>query len=641
MKKPFFLTTPIYYPSDKLHIGHAYCSTIADTIVRYKRMSGFDTYFITGSDEHGQKIQRKAAEMGQTPQAYVDEIVASFKDLWKILGVSYSDFIRTSDPRHHEAVQEIFQRIYDKGDIYKAEYEGWYCVPCETFWPEKKLEEGELCPDCHRPVEKMKEESYFFKMSKYQDQWFKFIEENPDFIQPASRRNEMINFVKQGLEDLAVSRTTFDWGIPVPFDPKHVVYVWFDALTSYITSMGFKHDMKSFEHYWPNGLHLVGKEIVRFHTIIWPIMMMALDLPLPPKVYGHGWLVVEGDKMSKSKGNVIDPVLLIEEFGPDALRYFFLREIILGNDGNFSREALINRINSDLANDLGNLMHRTLSMVKKFRAGKISRGVPTEAELAMAKAAEDTVENYDKKMAALDVNGALREVWDLIGKGNKYVDETAPWGLAKNPDEAEHLDAFFYTVAEILRIVATLISPAMPHTMPKIYGQIGLGEDYQTDLDGVRKFGGFPSEVTIPEEFSPIFPRIEIKEEIEAPQEAEAEVRPAGKPEISIDEFAKTELRVGRVLTAGKVEKADKLLQFTIDMGHGEVRTILSGIAMHYPNPEELVGRNVVVVANLKPAKIRGIVSQGMLLSAACDEEGKEKLVLVDAPGMEPGCEVR
>lgn len=641
MKKPFFLTTPIYYPSDKLHIGHAYCSTIADTVIRFKKMAGYDTYFITGSDEHGQKIQRKAEEVGIGPQEYVDKIVATFKDLWVQMDVNYDDFVRTSEPRHHAVVQEIFQRVYEQGDIYKSEYEGWYCVPCETFWPENKLLEGHLCPDCNRPVEKMKEESYFFKMSKYTDRWLQYIEDHPEFIQPVSRRNEMINFVKQGLEDLAVSRTTFSWGIPVPFDPKHVIYVWFDALSSYITALGYKDNPEQFTFFWPHGVHLVGKEIVRFHTIIWPIMLMAMGIPLPEKVYGHGWLVVEGDKMSKSKGNVIDPVGLIEEFGPDELRYFFLREITLGNDGNFSREALINRINSDLANDLGNLMHRTLSMVKKFRGGVISRGIPTEAEKEIAKAAEETVANYEKKMEAMDINGAFREVWDLIGKGNKYVDETAPWGLAKNPDEKDHLDAFFYTVAEVLRIVATLIAPAMPKTAPKIYEQIGLTKEYQTDLEGVRQFGGLPNEVTIMEKFEPIFPRIEIKEEVEVVEAAPVIEEKSGKPEINIDEFAKTELRVGRVLEAKKVEKADRLLQFSIDMGHGEIRTILSGIAIHYPNPEELVGRNVVVVANLKPVKIRGIMSQGMLLSAAHDEEGKEKLVLIDAPGMDPGCEVR
>lgn len=640
MKKPFFISTPIYYPSDKLHIGHAYCSTIADTIARYKRMAGFDTYFMTGSDEHGQKIQRKAAEAGVSPQEYVDHIVASFKDLWERMDISYDDFIRTTEPRHYEVVQEVFQKIYDQGDIYKSEYEGWYCVPCETFWPESKLLEGNLCPDCGRPVEKMQEESYFFKMSKYQDQWLQYIEDHPNFIQPVARKNEMINFVKQGLEDLAVSRTTFSWGIPVPFDPKHVIYVWFDALTNYITSLGYKDNPEKFAHYWPHGMHLVGKEIVRFHTIIWPIILMALGEPIPDKVYGHGWLIVEGDKMSKSKGNVVDPVQLVEEFGSDALRYFFLREITLGQDGNFSRDALIHRINSDLANDLGNLMHRTLSMVKKFRQGVISTGTPTEAEAVLAKAAEEAVVRYAEKMEVLDINGAFREVWDLIGKGNKYVDETAPWALAKDPEKAEQLDAFFYTVAEILRIVATLISPAMPTTSPKIYEQIGLGADYQTDLSGVRTFGGFPEKAKILELFSPIFPRLELQEE-EPEQEEVVEEVPQGKPEITIDEFAKTELRVGKVLTAGKVEKADRLLQFSIDMGHGEIRTILSGIALHYPNPEELVGRNVVVVANLKPVKIRGIWSQGMLLSAAHDEEGKEKLVLVDAPGMDPGSEVR
>ena len=636
MKKPFFITTPIYYPSDKLHIGHVYCTTLADTIARYKRLAGYDTFFLTGSDEHGQKIQRKAAEMNVTPQAYVDKIVDSFQALWLQLGVSYDDFIRTTEPRHHEVVQEIFQKIYDQGDIYKAEYEGWYCVPCETFWPESKLLEGNLCPDCGRPVETMKEESYFFKMAKYQDRLLKHIEDNPDFIQPVSRKNEMINFIKQGLDDLCVSRTTFDWGIPVPFDKKHVVYVWFDALVNYITAMGYKDNPEKFANYWPNGMHLVGKEIVRFHTIIWPIILMALGLPLPEKVYGHGWLIVEGDKMSKSKGNVVDPVQLIEEFGPDAIRYFLLREITLGQDGNFSRDALINRINSDLANDLGNLMHRTLSMVKKFRSGVIKRGIPTDAENEMAKAVEETVARYEELMEKLDLNGAHREIWNLIAKANKYVDETAPWALAKKPEEADHLDAFFYTIGEIIRVVGTLITPVMPHSAPKLFVQLGLGESYQSDLDGVRKFGGFPDEVTIAEELHPVFPRIEIVETTEVAVEPEKPVEPE-VPQITIDDFNKVELRVGKILTAGKVEKADKLLQFTVDMGT-EVRTILSGIAMYYPNPEELVGRNVVVAANLKPAKIRGIISQGMLLSASeSDSEGERKLVLLDAPGMAPG----
>ncbi|MEN6413806.1 MAG: methionine--tRNA ligase [Veillonellales bacterium] len=635
-KKPFYITTPIYYPSDKLHIGHAYCTTIADSIARYKRLAGFDVFFLTGSDEHGQKIQRKAQENGITPLQYVDRIVASFQNLWRKLNISHDDFIRTTETRHREVVQAIFQKIYDQGDIYKAAYEGWYCTPCETFWLERQLEDGK-CPDCHRPVEMLQEESYFFRMSKYQDRLLKFIEENPDFIQPVSRRNEMINFIKGGLEDLCVSRTTFDWGIPVPFDTKHVVYVWFDALVNYITAAGYLHDRDKFAKYWPADLHLVGKEIVRFHSIIWPIILMALGVELPKKVYGHGWLIVEGDKMSKSKGNVIDPIGLIDEFGADAIRYYLLREITLGMDGNFSRDALINRINADLANDLGNLLHRTLNMIGRFNHGIIEApgaSVPLDQELI--KLARDTAAGYEKFMDAMDINDAIKQVWALIGRTNKYIDETSPWALAKDPAKKDRLNTVLYNLAETLRIVAILISPFMPGTSPRIWAQLGIKTDFtQVSLADAQAWGRLSAgtKVAKPE---PIFPRIEAN-----PAEAKVESKPAAPaeaaptPEITIDEFAKMDLRVVKVLAAEKVKGADKLLQLTVDLGT-EQRTIVSGIAKQYA-PEELVGQTVVMVVNLKPAKIRGIVSRGMVLAASWED----KLKVVAVPDMPAGSKVK
>lgn len=646
-KKSFYISTPIYYPSDRLHIGHAYCTTVADAIARYKRLAGYDVFFLTGSDEHGQKIERKAKENNVTPIQYVDKIVAGFQNLWQKLHISNDDFIRTTETRHREVVQSIFQKIFDQGDIYKASYEGWYCTPCETFWLESKLEDGK-CPDCKRPVELIKEESYFFRLSKYQDRLLQYIEENPDFIQPASRRNEMINFIKGGLEDLCVSRTTFDWGIPVPFDTKHVVYVWFDALVNYITAAGFVHDRDKFAKYWPADIHLVGKEIVRFHTIIWPIILMALGVELPKMVYGHGWLVVEGDKMSKSKGNVIDPVALIDEFGADAIRYFLLKEITLGQDGNFSRDALINRINADLANDLGNLLHRTLSMIGRFHSGVIhGGGEPAPIDDELIQLAQSIAANYEKHMEHQEINTALKEVWTLISRSNKYIDETAPWALAKDPAKAARLQAVMYNLAEVLRIVAILISPFMPVTAPKVWAQLGLTFSLgDMRLNDAQHWGRLPAgtKVTKPE---PIFPRIEEKEEAPAaPAVPAVQAKPAAAPaapavaaeqgpEISIDEFAKIDLRVAKVLACEKVKGADKLLQLTVDLGT-EQRTVVSGIAKHYA-PEDLVGKNVVLVANLKPAKIRGIESRGMVLAAS---QG-DKLILVDAPGMEPGSRVK
>lgn len=650
-KKPFYITTPIYYPSAKLHIGHAYCTTIADAIARFHRLEGDDVFFLTGSDEHGLKIQQKAEEAGVTPIEYTDKIVAGFQNLWKRLSISNDDFIRTTQKRHERVVQEIFRRIYAKGDIYKGEYKGLYCTPCESYWTEHQLDENGCCPDCHRPVQEVAEEAYFFKMSKYQDRVLQYIEEHPDFIQPVSRRNEMINFIKQGLDDLCISRTSFNWGIPVPIDPKHVIYVWFDALTNYLTPIGYLDDPEKFHKYWPADLHLVGKEIVRFHTIIWPCILMALDLPLPKKVYGHGWLIVDGDKMSKSKGNVVDPIGLIDEFGADAIRYFLLREINLGQDGNFSRDALIGRINSDLANDLGNLLHRTLSMTLKFQDGVVKAPAgESDVDRALKEDARETVAFFEQNMEDMQLSLTIKKVWAFISRANKYIDETAPWALAKDPAKKQELANVLYNLTEALRVISVLISPFMPTTAVRIWQQLGLAQDFASvRTEDIEQWGGVPAglHVGTPEQ---LFPRIEVEKEESAPQPAAAKQEKKEKkdkkdkqaqealPEgiISIDTFGKVQLRVAEVKAAEPVPKADKLLKLTLSLGEGAPeRQVVSGIAPWYA-PADLVGKHVVLVANLKPAKLRGVRSEGMILAAG---DGKDlKILEVDMPA---GTEVR
>ena len=648
-KKPFYITTPIYYPSAKLHIGHAYCTTIADSIARYHRLAGDDVFFLTGSDEHGQKIQQKAEEAGIKPIEYTNKIVAGFQNLWKRLNISNDDFIRTTQKRHERVVQEIFNRIYKKGDIYKGEYKGLYCTPCESYWTEHQLDENGCCPDCHRPVQEVSEEAYFFQMSKYQDRILKYIEDHPDFIQPVSRRNEMINFIKQGLDDLCISRTSFDWGIPVPIDPKHVIYVWFDALTNYLTPIGYLDDPEKFKKYWPADLHLVGKEIVRFHTIIWPCILMARDLPLPKKVYGHGWLIVDGDKMSKSKGNVVDPNGLIDEFGADAIRYFLLREINLGQDGNFSRDALIQRINSDLANDLGNLLHRTLNMTLKFQDGVLAApSGESDVDKSLKDDALATVKAFADGMEDMKLSDTIKTVWAFISRANKYIDETQPWALAKDPAKKQELANVMYNLAEALRIISVLISPFMPTTAERIWNQLGLADAGKAwkdvQLEDIETWGGIPAglHVGTPEQ---LFPRIEVEKDEKpaqnAKQQKQAKQEKKAKKEeklpegiITIDDFAKVKLCVAEVLACEPVENADKLLKLTLQAGDAQ-RTVLSGIAQYY-QPDELVGKHLVLVANLKPRKMRGQLSEGMIL-AASDGKGL-KVVEVNMPA---GTEVR
>ena len=639
-KQKFYITTPIYYPSDKLHIGHTYCTVATDAMARYKRLCGYDVLFLTGTDEHGQKIEDKAKAAGKTPKEFLDNIVEGpqgILDLWKLMNISNDRFIRTTDDYHCQSIQKIFRKMYDKGDIYKGTYKGKYCKPCESFWTESQLVDGK-CPDCGREVMDAEEEAYFFRLSKYADR-VRHLLEDTDFLQPRSRVNEMVNnFIKPGLEDLCVSRTSFSWGIPVDFDPGHVVYVWVDALFNYTTALGFMNDRyHDYDKYWPADVHFVGKEIVRFHSIIWPAMLMSMEMPLPKHVYGHGWLVMDGGKMSKSKGNVVDPYVLAEKFGVDALRFFLLRTFPFGSDGNFSNELLIQTINMDLANDLGNLVSRTTAMVEKYFGGTL----PTERENSDADCDLKTMastlrDRYEAEMEHFQFQNALEQIFKTIQRANKYIDENAPWTLAKDPANRARLAAVMYNLLETVRICAVLLTPFIPDSAEKIFDQIGACPCCRT-WEKANVWGSLRPDVTV-HKGEALFPRIDAEKalaELNAIQEAQRkaalpalELEPYTQEQVDFDTFCKSDFRAVKIKNCEAVKKSDKLLKFTLDDGSGTDRTILSGIH-HYYEPEQLIGKTAVAILNLPPRKMMGIPSCGMLISAVHKEKGEEKLHLL------------